>query len=84
MDELLKHPRIVFEVLIAYWAFSAIVTGMPKPSASSFWGTWIYDTLHLFAGSVKQFADSKLQAMETTTVTSTVSKQTDKTDGPAQ
>lgn len=66
MNELMQHPKVVLEVLAAYWAFSAIVTGMPKPSPTSYWGTWVYDTLHLFAGSVKQFADSKIQSIQTT------------------
>lgn len=70
MNELAQHPKLILEVLIAYWAFSAIVTGMPKPPENSYWATWVYDTLHLFAGSVKQFADSKMQAIsQQTTIT---------------
>lgn len=74
MNELLQHPRVVIEVVLAYWAFSAIVTGMPKPRDSNFWGTWIYDTLHLFVGSVKQFADKKIQTLTEETTTTTVAK----------
>ena len=68
MSELLQHPKLIAEVLFIYWAFSAIVTGMPKPKPESFWGNWIYDSLHLFAGSVKQFADSRVQTLTTTVV----------------
>lgn len=68
MSEIMQHPRLVVEVLAAYWAFSAIVTGMPKPSPNSYWGNWVYDSLHLFAGAVKQFADTRIQTMSTTVV----------------
>lgn len=71
MDDLLGHPRIILEVLAAYWLFSAIVTSMPKPPSGSFWYSWIYDALHIFAGNVSKFADSKIQALESTTVTVT-------------
>lgn len=65
MNELMQHPKLIIEVLVAYWAFSAIVTGMPKPQGG-FWYPWIYDTLHLFAGSVKTFADSRISTLTTT------------------
>lgn len=69
MNELAQHPRLIFEVLVAYWTVSAIVTSMPEPSKSNYWGTWIYGALHLFVGSMKTFADSRLQSLtQTTTV----------------
>ncbi len=72
MDELYSHPRIIIEILVAYWLFSAIVASMPDPPSESFWYKWIYGALHLFAGNMKTFADSKLKSLETTTETHTV------------
>lgn len=65
MDELLQHPKIILQVLIAYWAFNAFVSGMPDPPAGSFWYKWAYATLHAFAGNIRQFADSRIQTLET-------------------
>lgn len=80
MDELLQHPKLILEVLAAYWLFSAVVTSMPPPPSGSFWYSWLYGSLHVFAGSIKMFADSKIQALESTTVT--VTKQTEKQEKP--
>lgn len=66
MEELLAHPKVILEVLVAYWLFSAVVSGMPDPPADSFWYKWAYATLHTFAGNLKQFADSKTQSLEST------------------
>jgi len=68
MDELFQHPKVILEVLVAYWAFSAVVSGMPDPPEGSFFYKWLYATLHAFAGNLKQFADSKIQSLEKTTV----------------
>jgi len=89
MDELFAHPKVILEVLIAYWLFSAFVTSMPPPEVGSFWYKWIYDLLHLFAGSVKKFADSKIQSLESSVSRKTpdggevVEKTTIKETGPA-
>lgn len=69
MDELFQHPKIILEVLVAYWGFSAVVSGMPDPPTDSFFYKWLYATLHAFAGNLKQFADSKIQTLSQTTVT---------------
>ncbi len=69
MDELFQHPKLIIEVLAAYWIVSAVVTSMPRPSASSYWGTWAYDALHLFVGSIKTFADSKISTLTQTAAT---------------
>ena len=65
MDELLQHPKLIIEVMFAYWAFSALVSGMPDPPTGSFWYRWAYATLHTFAGNLKQFADSRISTLET-------------------
>ncbi len=65
MDELFAHPKVILEVLIAYWAFSAIVSGMPDPPEGSFYYKWAYATLHAFAGNLTKFAESKIQSLET-------------------
>ncbi len=70
MNDLLHNPIVVIKVLGIYWAFSAIVSSMPKPKESSYWGTWLYGALHLFAGSIGKFADSRISSL-TTTVTET-------------
>ncbi len=74
MSELTQHPRVILEVLVAYWAFSAIVSGMPDPPTGAFYYKWLYATLHAFAGNLRQFADSKLQSLESVTVTKTETK----------
>jgi hypothetical protein len=58
VSEALQHPRLILEVLVAYWAFSALVSGMPKPKSddSQFWYGWLYTSLHTFAGSLDQAA----------------------------
>jgi hypothetical protein len=58
VSEALQHPRLILEVLVAYWAFSALVSGMPKPKEdnSQFWYGWLYTSLHTFAGSLAQAA----------------------------
>ena len=75
MNGVLAHPQIVTaaEVMIAYWAFSAFVSGMPAPPPGAFWYAWLYSTLHMFAGNLRQFADSKIQSLETTVTTKTTS-----------
>lgn len=71
IDELAKHPKLIFEVLAIYWGFSAVVSGMPQPPTGSFWYSWLYTSLHMFAGNISKFADAKLQSLETNTVTVT-------------
>lgn len=80
MNELFQHPKLIFEVLAAYWAFSALVSGMPDPPQGSFFYAWLYHSLHAFAGNLTKFADSKIQAMTSTTTTVKVeeSKTTEK------
>ena len=65
MNELFQHPKVILEVIVAYWAFSAIISGMPDPPQGSFYYKWAYATLHAFAGNLKKFADSKIQTLET-------------------
>ncbi len=80
MDELFQHPKLVIEVLAAYWAFSAIVTGQPKPDPKSYWGNWLYDSLHLFAGNVQKLAESRIQTLSKTVQVGDVSVTDTKTD----
>lgn len=76
MNELAQHPKLILEVLAAYWLFSAIVTSMPVPPKDSFWYLWLYGALHAFAGDVSKFAASKIAALESST-TVTVTKHTE-------
>lgn len=69
MSELGQHPKLIFEVMAAYWAFSAIVSGMPDPPPGSFFYMWLYHSLHAFAGNLTKFAESKMQATSSTTTT---------------
>ena len=49
------------EIAIAlYWAFSAVVGGMPEPDAStSVWYRWGFSSLHLLAGNVLTAVQSR-------------------------
>ncbi len=84
MDELFGHPKVILEVLVAYWLFSAIVTSMPEPPSDAFWYKWLYGTLHIFAGNVSAFAASKIQSLENSTTITTRSTQVapEKNDKP--
>ena len=49
------------DALVAFYFFSAFVSGMPEPSASS--GTayrWAYGSLHVLAGDLSQLIGSKV------------------------
>ncbi len=52
MQEILHtHPAIM--AIVAYWIYSAIVGGMPAPTASSSAGyTWAYNSFHILAGNL--------------------------------
>lgn len=54
MRQLLHNP---FAVLAAYYFASAIISGMPAPSATDGKGyRWLYSTLHLFAANFGNIA----------------------------
>ena len=64
LDVLVKHPRVVIEIFLGYWVFSAVVSGMPSPKPEQFWYNWLYTTAHTLAGSLKTAVnDPRLQAM---------------------
>lgn len=55
---LAAHPAIL--AITAYWAFSALVGGMPVPTDKSSSGyTWAYNSLHILAGNVAAAMASK-------------------------
>ena len=58
IQEIIQHPRAIIELLLAYWLFSAFVSGMPKPKGddSQFWYGWFYTSLHTLSGSLQQAA----------------------------
>lgn len=46
-----QHPTIF--ALGAYWVFSALVGGMPAPTATSSAGyQWLHNSLHILAGNI--------------------------------
>jgi hypothetical protein len=48
---ILAHPAMF--TIGAYWLFSAVVGGMPQPTASSGAGyTWLHNSLHILAGNL--------------------------------
>lgn len=49
------------QALIGYFIFSAFVSGMPEPSASSGTGyRWAFHSLHLLAGDLSQMIGSRI------------------------
>ena len=55
-----------------YWLFSAIVGGMPAPSASSSSGyVWLHGSLHILAGNLNAVVATKYPQLGTTQVTET-------------
>lgn len=63
---------------------------MPKPKATSYWGVWLYDALHLLSGSMQKLMEKRMQTLEVSqehgpdggVVDKTVVKTT--TSGPAE
>jgi len=53
LNEIVKHPRVIIEILAAYWGFSALVSGMPMPKDGQFWYQWMFTSLHTFSGSIR-------------------------------
>lgn len=88
MDIIGQHPAIF--AIAAYWAFSALVGGMPPPDdKSSMSYTWIYNSLHLLAGNIAAAVVSKypnlpgggtLQVTETNQKTTKVVPASDSTE----
>ena len=53
----LLASRIFWEVILGYWIFSAIVSGMPMPKVNSSAGyVWAFRSLHTFAGNLDRAA----------------------------
>lgn len=49
-----------FAALLAYWAFSAIVSGMPAPTMQSGLAyRWAYQSLHVLAGDLSDYVGRK-------------------------
>ena len=47
-------------IIALYWAFSAVVGGMPEPDASaSLWYRWGFSSLHILAGNVLTAVQSR-------------------------
>lgn len=55
---IVQHPA-VFAIAI-YWLFSAIVGGMPAPTATSSAGyVWLHNSLHILAGNLSAAVAAK-------------------------
>lgn len=50
MNIILDHPAIFS--IAGYWAFSALVGGMPVPTSPSGGYSWAYNSLHILAGNL--------------------------------
>lgn len=49
------------DALLAYFIFSAIVSGMPEPDATAGVGyRWAYHSLHILAGDLSQMIGSRI------------------------
>ncbi len=49
-----------FESLIVYFAFNAMISGMPAPDTTSSRGyQWLYASLHTFGGSLDKVVASR-------------------------
>ena len=47
--------------MLLYFAFSAIVSGMPEPTSASGVGyRWAYSSLHVLAGDLSQLIGSRI------------------------
>lgn len=58
IDFVQQHPTSC--ALAAYWVFSALVGGMPPPTASSSSGyQWLHNSLHILAGNLTAAVASK-------------------------
>lgn len=52
------HPAVF--AIAAYWIFSALVGGMPTPTAASSSGyQWLYNSLHILAGNLSAAVAAK-------------------------
>lgn len=50
------------DALLAYFVFSAIVSGMPEPDATAGIAyRWAYSSLHVLAGDLSQMIGSRIQ-----------------------
>lgn len=57
MGWILAHP---LQSIIAYWVFSAVVSGMPDPTpSSSVTYVWAHRSLHVLAGNVTSAVQSR-------------------------
>lgn len=50
-----EHPAIA--TAVAFYAFSAFVSGMPEPRPDSFGYLWLFRTLNTFAGNIKELVN---------------------------
>jgi hypothetical protein len=57
-DIINQHPALCG--VVGYWIFSAIVGGMPEPSATAPVGyKWLYRSLHILAGNLSAVMAAK-------------------------
>jgi hypothetical protein len=58
MNAILQHPAVL--AISLYWLFSAIVGGMPdQDETSSFTYKWLYRSLHILSGDLKNAVASR-------------------------
>lgn len=51
-----------FDAMLAYFVFSAGISGMPEPSSSSSVGySWLYHSLHILSGDLSSLFGSRIQ-----------------------
>lgn len=61
MNWILAHP---LQIIVFYWVFSAIVSGMPDPSpSSSVTYVWTNRSLHILAGNVAVAMQSRYPSL---------------------
>lgn len=78
MNLIAQHPALFG--IAAYWCFSALVGGMPPPTASTGAYVWAYNSLHILAGNLTAAVAAKyptlpsgaVQVTETAQKTTTV------------
>lgn len=61
----LLQAHQVLSTLLGYFAFSALVDGMPDPAATDSKGyRWAYKSLHTFSGNLSSLAANKYPELE--------------------